>query len=477
MEINGNVSRSQTLPLLIVRKEKTRSTGRGITPVEEYLYSDRGAAGVKSAVIDSVAVVITLQDKTGCRELVKKIRSDPATALKPVFLTTAYKGEELLLGDGTVSSMSEASEKAAPILQRLASINVEQSDEKGDIFLLLSYLYSRPEQQLVPVVDWQTKEVYRYPLADVLLGDGESNLRQLESLRDRGLISQGRLIDRIRHCPHCNGCHLNFVDICPQCGSINILQQQFLHCFTCGHVTGEDGFITPAGLECPNCRTKLRHIGTDYDRALENYFCRDCRASFCETGVVARCHHCLQAAKPEELIPRNIYSFQLTEQGSIAARTGSLENVYAILDTLNNITPIYFNHFLDWALQLSKRYPEAPFNLIGIRLSNILELTNTLGRQRLWELMDEFVTRIRNIVRNTDLTCRTTQQDLWLLLPRISENGCHTLQERILEIKELSWQPEGVGLEFSMVTCIIPEEVDEQEDAKLLIARLQGALS
>ncbi|PIE59192.1 MAG: hypothetical protein CSA32_05290 [Desulfobulbus propionicus] len=477
MRKSENSLRSQTLPLLVVRKEKTRSGEETESCIEEYFYSDKNTAGIESAATDSAAIVITLKEKASCRVLLKKIRSTPATALKPVFLSDVHDGEELLLSDGTVSSVDEVSTKAAPILQRLADIDMERPDSKENIFLLLRYLYSRPKQHLVPVAVWQTKEVYHYPLADVLLDGSEDSFRQLESLRDRGLIVQKKLIDRIRHCPHCNGCHLNFVDTCPQCESICILQHQFLHCFACGHVAEEEKFINPAGLKCPNCKEKLRHIGTDYDRALENYLCHNCRASFSETGVVAKCHHCSQSVKPEELIPQNIYSFQLTEQGSIAARTGSLENIYAILDTLNNITPTYFDHFLDWALQLSKRYPEAPFSLIGIRLSNILELTSTLGRKQIWELMDEFVNRIRAIVRSTDLTCRTSQQDLWILLPRIPENGCRTLQERILEIKELTRQPEGVGLEFSTITCTIPKEVDDQENARLLIARLKGALS
>ncbi len=454
-----------------------KNAGKSETTVEEYLYSDNDMLEIKSAAGRVDAIVIALQEKAICNDLLTEIRSEPATALKPVFLTVVHEGEELPLSDGTVASIQEASEKAAPIVQRLNSINRETADSRERVFLLLDYLYSRGKNSLLPFANWRNKEVYRYPLADVLLGDDEESIRQLQSLRDRGLIVEDRLIDRIRHCPHCNGCHLNFVDTCPLCESINIHHQQFLHCFTCGHVDTEESFIDPAGLKCSNCQTKLRHIGADYDRALENYLCRDCKTSFSETKVLARCHHCSESPKPEELIPENIYSFQLTEQGHLAARTGSIGNVYTVLDALENITPSYFYHFLDWAIQLGTRYPEDPFSLIGIRLSNILEITDALGRQRVWELMDEFVARIRTIVRSTDLTCRTSEQDLWLLLAKTPKEGCHILQQRILEIKELTRQPEGVGLEFSTTTCTIPKEVDEKENAKLLIARLKGTLS
>ncbi|PIE64092.1 MAG: hypothetical protein CSA26_09850 [Desulfobacterales bacterium] len=477
MKTNDSSSFSETLPLLVIREGKEQRVEKSKTSIKEYFYSDRDAIELKNAVSGGSTIVIALQEKASCYDLLKKIRSDPETALKPVFLTTVHEGEKLPFSDGTVSSIQEASEKAMPIVRRLERIDRETSDSQERIFLLLGYLYSRPKQSLMPFADWQSKEVYHYPLADVLLGDDEESFRQLQSLCDHGLIREERLVDRIRHCPHCNGCHLNFVDTCPQCESINIHQQQFFHCFTCGHVDTEESFLDSAGLYCPNCQTKLRHIGADYDRALENYLCHDCKTSFSEAGVLARCHHCSKSAKPEELVPQNIHSFQLTEQGRLAARTGSLGNVYAVLDALENITPSYFYHFLDWALQLSKRYPEDPFSVIGIRLSNIMEITDTLGRQRAWELMDEFVIRIRAIVRSTDLTCRTSQQDLWLLLSRTPKAGCSILQQRIQEIKELTRQPDGVGLEFATITCTIPEEVDEKENAKLLIARLKGALS
>ncbi len=468
---------SGNLPLLVICEEHVAGVEKAGNQIEEYLYPDRDAAGLRDAASRVDAIVIALQEKVVCDDLLGKIRSDPATALKPVFLTTACEGEKQPLSDGTVSSMQEASRMAVPIIQRLESIARDTADSGDRIFLLFGYLYSRPKQSLIPVADWQTREVYSYPLADALLGDELETLHQLHSLRDQGLLMEERLLDRVRHCPHCNGCHLNFVDTCPLCESINTHQQQFLHCFTCGHVNTEESFIGSAGLHCPNCQTKLRHIGADYDRALDNYFCRDCKTPFSETGVLARCHHCLQSAKPEELIPRNIYSFQLTEQGHLAARTGSLGNVYAVLDALENSTPGYFYHFLDWTLQLGRRYPEESFSLIGIRLANILEITDTLGRQRVWELMDEFVTRVRAIVRGTDLTCRTSQQDLWLLLAKTTREGCRISQQRILEIKQLTRQSDGVGLDFVITSCFIPEDVDEKENAKLLLARLKGELA
>ena len=189
------------------------------------------------------------------------------------------------------------------------------------------------------------------------------------------------------------------------------MQQPFLHCFTCGHVSSEEQFISPAGLACPNCRAKLRHIGTDYDRALESYSCHGCGHVFSEPKIIPRCQHCTAKNAPEDTVPRNIHSYRITDQGVIAARTGSLDDVYALLDSLNNINPAYFTHLIDWVVDLS-RHPEDEFSIIGIGLSNIVELTDKIGRRRTGELMDGFAGHIRSIVRGTDLTAHHPAQPM-----------------------------------------------------------------
>src|SRR5207248_2911164 len=134
--------------------------------------------------------------------------------------------------------------------------------------------------------------IYRNPLADALGRSGEDSFLMLERLRRRGLLETAGLVERVHTCPSCSAGQLLFVETCPQCGSIDTAEQNFLHCYSCGHVGTQDEYLTNEGLACPKCAVRLRHIGVDYDRALETFACKDCSGRFTEPNVKARCLQC-----------------------------------------------------------------------------------------------------------------------------------------------------------------------------------------
>ena len=55
-------------------------------------------------------------------------------------------------------------------------------------------------------------------------------------------------------------------------------------------------------IVCPKCHTHLRHIGSDYDRPIENYRCQSCSQSFVEGDVQVRCAMCENEMKPGDLV-------------------------------------------------------------------------------------------------------------------------------------------------------------------------------
>jgi GGDEF domain-containing protein/DNA-directed RNA polymerase subunit RPC12/RpoP len=266
------------------------------------------------------------------------------------------------------------------------------------------------------------------------------------------------------------------VDACPHSRSIDIVQKPFLHCFTCGHVAQEESFLASGALVCPNCLSRLRHIGTDYDRPLENYVCNECGQSFVEAMVIARCLSCGAENDPESLVPRQVYSYRLGERGALAARTGSLEDIYALFDNLNYIRPQFFEALVDWLMAVCRRHSEERFSLIGIQLRNILELTDSIGRHRTSELVDEFAFRMRETIRKTDLTTRTSQRTLWILLPKTDCPSCRILVDRFEDIRRNTRQSEGVEVEYDIVTFSAPGEMGPDEEARMLLPRLLGDL-
>jgi GGDEF domain-containing protein len=175
-------------------------------------------------------------------------------------------------------------------------------------------------------------------------------------------------------------------------------------------------------------------------------------------------------------VPRQVYALRLAERGRLAARTGSLEDIYALFDNLNYTRPQFFEALVDWLLAVCRRHTEERFSLLGIRLRNVLELTDRIGRYRTAEVVDEFAARLRETVRKTDLSTRTDQRTLWILLPKTECPACTILLTRLEEIRKNSRQPEGIGLEFDVVTFSAPADMLPEESSAVLLARLISGL-
>ena len=420
----------------------------------------------------SCFVIGTSNANKACK-ILKNLRADHNSSVKPLFLLKSLGETVDGLSDGIVQNLEEAYRRAESIEGLLKELNLKSlTDPNSASYRLIGFLYSRQNQILRPNSDWKNEKFYNYPIADALL-DPSGSMSLIQNLVDRQLLEPSQLIDRLRHCPHCDGTHLNYVDICPNCSNINIAQIPFLHCFTCGHVAPEEQFLATEILSCPNCTAKLRHIGTDYDRPLENYICHACRHIFIEPVILASCMHCLSKSSPEDLIPRPVYAFQLTERGKISAKTGDMDDVFSLLDRLNNVTVANFASILDWLLSLCRRHPEEQFSLLGISIRNIIELTEKVGRGMVTELMDEFVKRVREVIRGTDLTTRTNRYTLWLLLPKTHLAGSQVVQERIFDLKSKG----EIGLDLVAINYHAPSQTIDGETAKLLMARLEGEIA
>ncbi len=421
-------------------------------------------------------VWIAGRDPKAVEKAILHLRAAAGMSATPVVLLQEPKAGALsLLADGVARDAADAAALMAPVQTRLKSLPPDILSQ-GQNFRLLAYLFCRPDTVLEPLRRWDAQPIYAYPAAE-MLADEDTNVGEwLKNLVERGYLESAALVDRLRLCPACGGMHHNFVDVCPICKGIDILQKPFLHCFTCGNVGPEEEFLSGGALTCPKCNARLRHIGADYDRPLENQTCNGCRQSFIDSEVVARCMHCGAENPPERLVPRPVHSFRLAERGRTAALTGNLEDIYALFDHLNYVRPQFFIDLVDWLLAVCRRHSDERFSLLGIRLSNVVELSATIGRHRTAELVDEFAARLRETVRKTDLTTRMDQRTLWILLPKTECPACTLLLSRIEEIRGHSRQAEGSELHFDTVSYSAPAEQLPDETAELLLARLVGKL-
>ncbi|NTV11705.1 MAG: hypothetical protein HGA47_13175, partial [Zoogloea sp.] len=333
--------------------------------------------------------------------------------------TPGFPSSPLLDGEATLAA---AMDKALRSEAKRQSLNFPmealESEER-----LLAFLYLRDDALLVPVLDPAHRLLYRYPLAEAVAGSSAETHDWLVGLVRRQLLEAQELVNRVRHCTACASAHLLFVDVCPQCNSIQIARAELLHCFTCGHVAEEADFISENGMRCPNCHTGLRHIGVDYDRPLARYRCAVCHHLFVDASVVARCLHCGLQSDPDSLDVRDVSVLRLSSRGRAALRAGAIAESFAALETANYVVPAYFQHMLGWMLLIAKRHKEFSFGLVRVEFLNVPDILEAIGAMRTFMLLDEFARRLREILRASDVSTRTAEDHLLLLLPFTPPEG------------------------------------------------------
>ena len=342
---------------------------------------------------------------------------------------------------------------------------------------VLAWLWTRPRATLTPERNTAHPQFYYYPLISAMADDEPVNdMVWLQLMVEQGWFVQEALLDRIRLCSRCSSGRLNFVDVCPECNALEIVRQPSLHCFTCGHVAPQEHFLKQGLMMCPNCLARLRHIGSDYDRPLENYRCQSCQSFFVDADVESRCLDCNTHHSPDELRIREIRRYRLSESGRLRCRQGISEQLASNeFGRLNLVGQNAFQSMLDWQLQKSRRYGQnASASLLLLRFANLTELLNDPhGHARL----DALVERIQETVRETDRCTRSREELLWLLLPHTNREGMNRLWQRLSELIQLSREEQATALDIRLAGFSFPEDLLAEEDAQLLMARLAGEVS
>ncbi|MGL1931297.1 MAG: diguanylate cyclase [Desulfotalea sp.] len=377
-------------------------------------------------IIDSV-------NKDFVKRLLVFIRYNISSSLKPIFLAKSFNLKFDSMADAIVKNTQQAKDIASPINKILSSLKYDLTDLlRSPIFKVLTFYYTR-SLDIKPIKIWKSDDIYSYPVIKALLGGQKLASNWINTHNNRGFLEEGELIDRLRICPKCQLPSPNYIDVCPNCRSIQIEQESFLHCFSCGTVRPEKDFKKNINnLECPNCSEKLRHIGTDYDRPLENFTCRDCKATFSDPLIVAVCSRCETVTEPEDLEIRNYHNYSLSENAINAVKSGKITEATALLDDLQNISQPYFMHMLEWLCGMAHRYSEHVFTIMAIRTTNLKKIEDEIGIVNLLELVEEYIKRVKSELRTTDFTCRFENNDIWLLLPQTDVAGKNVVAGRIL---------------------------------------------
>ena len=413
-------------------------------------------------------------------QALRRLRRTEAYYFSLIYCTREPNAWAQALADGKAPSSLAALEPLWRAWhERLALFNRGRVPERLES-RVLAWLWLRPAAQLRAVCDASCAQHYRYPLIEALAGDdGFNAFGWLQLMLQKDWLETTDLLDRVRLCGGCGSGRLNYVDVCPECHALDIVRQPSLHCFTCGHVGAQEQFLKDGVLICPNCYSRLRHIGSDYDRPLENYRCRACQAFFVDSAVDARCLDCGQVHSPERLRVREVRHFQLSESGRLRCRQGldGSTAADAYFQRLNLTGEAGFHELLNWQLALVQRYGEPGFSLLGLRVDNLDQVFAELGEMRGHALVDALVERVQEIIRDTDRCTRSREDVLWMLLPRTPASGLQRLQARLLEGAQQVQNDAREQVGLRMVGFTAPEDSLAEEDGPLLLARLSAGLS
>jgi CheY-like chemotaxis protein len=268
------------------------------------------------------------------------------------------------------------------------------SDKLGEQLIGRMFVANRP---LTAALDPRYCHLASY---DVPLGR-RLVTREAEILCEHGLLKR-EFFERFHICPACGSYRLHVREECSQCRSSNLSEEQYLHHFRCAFQGPEPDFRRGDELICPKCHQELTHFGFDYDRPGTMIVCGSCGHAASEPSVGFVCLDCGAHTDSDVAATRDVFSYQLTDQGVSFAEKGGAVLGYA-RDVLR---------FADLPLELvvalnaaAKRYNEdkIPFSLVNILYRRESEVVAEYGARRFAQARDLFIENLRAALdkRNT----------------------------------------------------------------------------
>ncbi|RON09786.1 diguanylate cyclase [Pseudomonas brassicacearum] len=409
--------------------------------------------------------------------VLRKLRSAPPYRYTLIYCCRDQDDWCEALGDGACPAETSEIKTLWNVWQERFALFTQGSAPERFESRVLSWLWLRANAHVFALRDPEVPQHYRYPLLEALADNEQVNpFVWLSLMVQQDWLEEGVLVDRIRLCSGCGSGRLNYIDVCAECQALDISRQPSLHCFTCGHVGPQDSFLKDNVLLCPNCLNRLRHIGSDYDRPLENYRCRSCQAFFVDADVLARCLDCGLSHAPDKLRVREVRDFRLAEAGRLRCRQDFNDRSVDHFGRLNLLGGKDFYEFLTWQLQVVRRYQLPAFSVIGLRFVNLTGTLARLGEHRGHAFIDSLADRLKETVRETDRCSRSTEEFFWIMLPHTDKAGLVSVKQRLSRVAELFSAPEVSDIALRVVSFTAPEDLLEQEDGELLLARLASEL-
>jgi hypothetical protein len=169
--------------------------------------------GFLHSQIQPDGIIIGSREAESAERVIRELRSIPAFCCIPLFLLKDLGPTLAMMADAQTTDLHTIVNQSTTLTRRLKDLPDEILTQ-GQDFRLLAYLYCRQTSILSAVAYWRHQQVYSFPVAQ-LLADAATDVQTwLNNLVERRYLERVELLDRIRLCPKCGGCHHNFVDVC-----------------------------------------------------------------------------------------------------------------------------------------------------------------------------------------------------------------------------------------------------------------------
>ena len=320
---------------------------------------------------------------------VAQLRQHHRFAVSPLFISFPGSDTLIALTDGVVDSYEQLTEASSKIVAQIKRMPKLVSTATPTL-CLLAYLNARPGRHILPQRCLNSAIAYEYPQANLFFNESEKNqMSWLDGIIAAGLLDRGSLVNKLRCCTFCDSAHLNYHEECPECSSINIELKPFIHCFTCGRIFAQEEFIASDKLLCTKCNARLRHIGIDYDRPLENYVCNACSAQFVDATTKIQCLACGQDSDPDKTHVRLLHELHLSDKGSAYVLDPDGYGFSSLFIEKNLANLKHFSDILNWYIMLQNENDQCYFSLIAIQSPDFSEYELPLSARNITPLLNK----------------------------------------------------------------------------------------
>lgn len=321
---------------------------------------------------------------------------------------------------------------------------------------LISYLWIHGNKALTPHPVTNEKQLYDYPLLKCWQLRPEESFQLLNQLVSRKWLHVDKVYNRVRFCPFCFSGHMNFLDVCPECDSPDVLASHLLQCKKCHHIDKKSHFGKNGAKVCPNCNTSLTNIDKDYIIPAEKLKCKDCGSNFVSTETKIQCLHCESLCAINVPHIQNICSYNLASMAKTIVHHGHQYRQIEL--TLGQSMPaLQFYWLLKWQNSLAQRH-DLQHVLMSITINNLNTLMKSHGELIGLTIMDSLQKQLNSIIRKTDACSHYTEEGLLLFLPMTTEKDIKHIHRRLSDIQPVD---KGEQLKLGIKTIILPTEIDD----------------